>query len=171
MSSQLTILPIGTVAAGDLRALAETFGAADFKVSVGDAVGLPEEAYDRRRGQYVAEALLGHVRRRSRRYTLGVIDADLYADGLNFVFGMADASSGAAIIALPRLRLGADESLYRERMIKEAVHEIGHTLGLAHCADPNCVMHFSNSLADTDRKGAAYCPRCEEKLRSRARRA
>lgn len=53
---------------------------------------------------------------------------------------------------------------FRARLIKEAVHELGHTLGLEHCADPCCVMHFSNRLADTDLKGDAYCTRCAGRL-------
>ena len=52
------------------------------------------------------------------------------------------------------------------KQVKEAVHELGHTRGLGHCADPRCVMAFSNSLADTDRKGKEFCARCTYKLRA-----
>jgi archaemetzincin len=68
-----------------------------------------------------------------------------------------------AIISLHRLRTGGDaghdEVLYA-RALKEAVHEVGHTFGLGHCHDSACVMHFSNTLADTDRKGAHPCAVC-----------
>jgi len=50
------------------------------------------------------------------------------------------------------------------RAVKEAVHELGHTFGLDHCSDPRCVMHFSNMLADTDRKGREFCPSCRARL-------
>jgi Peptidase family M54 len=73
------------------------------------------------------------------------------AHELNFVFGIAQSRGRAAVISLCRLGLGADPPLRRERVLKEAVHELGHTLGLNHCPDAKCVMHFSNSLADTDR--------------------
>lgn len=95
---------------------------------------------------------------------LGVTDRDLYAGDLNFVFGLAQSPGRAAVISLFRLRAGADEAGFRARAVKEAVHELGHTLGLPHCPDPACVMHFSNSLADTDRKGAAHCQACRARL-------
>jgi len=48
---------------------------------------------------------------------LGVIDADCYAPGLNFILGQASIHDRDAFIALPRLRpsfygLQEDESLF-----------------------------------------------------------
>ncbi|MEW6585820.1 MAG: hypothetical protein AB1442_09465 [Nitrospirota bacterium] len=51
------------------------------------------------------------------------------------------------------------------KKLGEAVHEIGHTFGLVHCSDPNCAMHFSNSLRDTDRKSSEFCGICVERIR------
>ena len=107
---------------------------------------------------------------------LGIVDVDLYAPGLNFVFGEADISSGVAIISLHRLRqerygLPKDERLFQDRAIKEAVHELGHTFYLSHCKDVKCVMHFSNSLADTDIKGASFCHKCQQRLKEGGIRA
>jgi archaemetzincin len=137
--------------------------------TVDRAVPLPQDAYDRRRNQYLANALLGLAARAAHALAnlcarvLAVTEADLYAADLNFVFGIAQSRGPAAVISLCRLGLGADPPLRRERALKEAVHELGHTLGLSHCPNAKCVMHFSNSLADTDRKETVLCPVCQRR--------
>ena len=100
---------------------------------------------------------------------LGIVDHDLFVPELNFVFG--EAGSKAAVISLTRLRqtfyrLPEDQNLFDRRTLTEAVHELGHTYGLGHCENPRCVMFFSNSLSDTDRKGPEFCPRCTKNLQS-----
>ena len=98
---------------------------------------------------------------------LGIIDQDLYVPKLNFVFG--EASRRVAIISLTRLRnefysLPKDQTLFRKRVLTEAVHELGHTYGLEHCRNPHCVMFSSKSLIDTDLKGPDFCERCKSKI-------
>ena len=130
-------------------------------------------AYDPKRKQYLSPRLLASLRRFSKEpgdRCLGIVDVDLYSPGLNFVFGEADISSGAAIISLYRLSperydLPHNATLFQDRAIKEAVHELGHTYHLSHCRDVKCVMHFSNSLADTDIKGSSFCPKCQQRLK------
>jgi len=132
----------------------------------------PKHALNKKRGQYSSEIILdflSQIKKEKSKIILAVIDKDLYASWLNFVFGMADPSQKVCIISLTRLRqsywnLPEDRSLFLERTLKEAVHEIGHVLGLEHCPGPKCVMHFSNSLLDTDKKEWQFCPRCKKRL-------
>jgi archaemetzincin len=164
---------VGDPSQQDLDNLASDLAAAGLAYAVGRPVPLPQDAYDRRRNQYLANALLGLAARAAHALAdpgtkvLAVTEADLYADDLNFVFGIAQSRGRAAVISLCRLGLSADPLLRRERALKEAVHELGHTLGLAHCPNAKCVMHFSNSLADTDRKGNSLCTACERKTDAR----
>jgi archaemetzincin len=153
--------PLASMLARDLAAHA-------IAARVDAPVPLPASGYTPARGQYRAESLLALLHGYSR-HVLGITHGDLYAGGLNFVFGIA-SPGGACVVSTARLTAGADEGLFRARLVKEAVHELGHTLGLEHCADPGCVMHFSNSLADTDRKSEVYCRRGAARLGTRSAR-
>jgi archaemetzincin len=42
--------------------------------------------------------------------------------------------------------LPADEGKLRERLTRKAVRELGHTFGLRHCEDWQCVMASSHSV-------------------------
>ena len=157
----VSIVPLDGPPAGELVQLVVDLGRAGLSVTLSEAAALPPSAYDRDRGQFRAERLLALVRGLDGRRILAVTGRDLYAEGLNFVFGIADAPGRAAVISLARLRGGgADEETFRTRAVKEALHELGHTLGLPHCPNPLCLMHFSNSLDDTDRKSSRLCEAC-----------
>jgi len=129
-------------------------------------------AYNAGRAQYNSTAILERIPSARNRGTrvLGIVDVDLFVPRLNFVFGEAHIGKGVCLISLTRLRqefygLKQDKALFLERAAKEAIHELGHTWGLSHCRNPGCVMFFSNSLLDTDRKSALFCPRCRNLLK------
>ena len=110
----------------------------------------------------------------TKTITLGICNFDAYSSSLNFVFGQASLNGGVAVMYLPRLKqefygLGADRSIFIERVLKEATHEVGHAFGLEHCPKRSCVMHFSNSLVDTDRKAKDFCKICAETIVSKVR--
>jgi archaemetzincin len=162
---KVQILPFEGTLEEDLAALVEELASVGIQATLLSKASIVGPSYNPQRRQYDAEVLLDRVRLAPGLCTLGVTNRDLYIDGLNFVFGLADSPGKAAVISLYRLHVGMDEATFRARAAKEAIHELGHTRGLGHCADPHCVMAFSNSLADTDRKGKQFCVRCSPKLR------
>lgn len=88
---------------------------------------------------------------------LVVVDFDIGAPGLNFVFGQADLRNKVAVLSI--VRLGEN----RGRILKEAKHELGHLFFLSHCKPP-CVMAFSNSVFDVDEKSHQFCGLCAAKI-------
>lgn len=131
---------------------------------------IPNEAYNKGRGQFLSTPFLNLVIKIAEKENyfkaIGVTEVDLYVPSLNFVFGVA--KNRASMISTYRLHpefWGAlpNQVLFLERTLKEAVHELGHTLGLSHCNN-YCIMRFSNTIMDTDAKPKEFCPDCSKKL-------
>lgn len=136
-------------------------------------IDVPTHAFNEGRRQYNSSIILEEL---SHLYNkgvfegyervIGLVDVDAYVLGLNFVFGEALLNGPVAIVYLARLKPEfyggpSNYELFIERICKEIVHELGHTIGLRHCANPRCVMHFSNSIIDTDYKSMLFCARCQ----------
>ncbi|KPK99848.1 MAG: hypothetical protein AMJ91_06065 [candidate division Zixibacteria bacterium SM23_73_3] len=134
-------------------------------------------AYHPRREQYHSSAILEKLKTMKSKECerlLAIVGVDLYVPELNFVFGEADFQTKVAVVSITRLGqefygLPENKLLFLERVKKEVVHELGHTYGLPHCPDPGCVMHFSNSLRDTDLKSYFFCVNCKKKLKLKDR--
>ncbi|HIP42695.1 MAG TPA: Zn-dependent protease [Aquifex aeolicus] len=123
-------------------------------------------AYNPRRNQYHAGTILNHLSGivyPNMVRLIALVGFDLYEEGLNFVFGEAQYGGKYAVVSTFRLQ-HINEEVFFERAFKESNHELGHTFGLKHCNDPYCVMSFSNTISDVDRKSRDFCPKCRRKL-------
>ena len=168
---QIALIPVGEVDQALLSMLDEDLPEIfSMEVEVYSALPLGPEHYAKERGQYLADGLLDEFASMvpvAGTLLLGITEADLFSSGMNFVFGIANR--GRALISSFRLRpefLGQEPNpkVFRRRILIEAVHELGHALGLPHCEYPGCVMYFSNWIGDTDRKGPGFCFRCARTL-------
>ncbi len=152
------------------EALRKTFGA---PVSLGESPIDVAEAYDSAYRQYDGAKLLTRLLERAPRDAyriLGVTTVDLFAPAFEYLFGEAQLDGVGAVLSTHRLRselygLPPDPDLLAERIIKEAVHELGLTFGLVHCFNPVCVMNPSTFIEQIDAKSRDFCRQCDATMR------
>jgi archaemetzincin len=128
----------------------------------------PSFALHAERQQYHSSEILGAMQRHIGSNTwrlLGVTESDLYIPILTFVFGEAQLGGSGAVVSYHRLRqefygLPPDVDLLANRLLIEAVHELGHTLRLTHCRDYQCAMAPSHAVEWIDIKDSGFCEEC-----------
>ena len=178
----ITLVPLGQAdrrLVADLGArLMMSFGS---RVTIHDGEVNLDPFHDHSRLQYNSTMLLRHLSaqwadkpvddadRSSQRKILAVSSEDLFIPILTFVFGEAMLGGEAAVVSYHRLQnerygLQADHDLLVDRLVKEAVHEIGHTFGLVHCLAPECVMRSSTDVEQIDMKSSGFCTNCSGEL-------
>lgn len=158
------VLPMGAVPRDLLVWLSDHLAKYGIVCDVFHEAPSPDGAFVEAKRKWDADAILRGLAASPRDSTvLAITSKDLFSGAYNFVFGLADGTERLAVVSLFRLTGEGDQRL-RERLLKEAVHELGHTLGRSHCPNSDCVMHFSNSLADTDAKTGRFCDGCARSL-------
>jgi archaemetzincin len=127
---------------------------------------------DLHRRQYSSSAIIERLEQdlpATAAKVLAVTGLDLYIPVLTFVFGEARLNGRCAVVSSYRLDnkfygLPHNPMLLQERLLKEAIHELGHTFGLYHCHDPECVMKSSTYVEEIDFKSSRFCDKCSDKL-------
>jgi archaemetzincin len=167
---KLKIIPLGKIPEEILTEITEELRTVfDVATETFPPVGIPKECYNPIRHQYVSPLVLNFLKEKYGGRVFGVTNEDLYTENLSFIFGQARLLGDVAIISIHRLnpifyKKEPDNQLLKERSVKEAVHEVGHMLlGLPHCSDSNCVMSFSNTIFDVDKKSKEFCEKCRQK--------
>jgi archaemetzincin len=134
----------------------------------------PAPAYHAERQQYHSSELLQRMQALVRPLDwrlLAVADVDLYIPILKYVFGEAQMDGPCGVVSAYRLRqefygLDRDDALLSQRLLKESVHELGHTLDLRHCQDYRCVMASSHSVEWIDLRENTLCEHCRSQMES-----
>jgi archaemetzincin len=132
-----------------------------------------KDAFDPTRVQYNSSLILRQLITKppsDAEKILGVLEVDLFIPILTFVFGEAQLKGIGAVVSTHRLHnrfygLPENREVTTDRLLKEAVHELGHTFGMIHCTQPRCVMNASTYVEDIDQKPADFCPLCQKTIK------
>jgi archaemetzincin len=166
---KLQLLPIGVVDARLLewlgQALREKFRVPSEILSPSLD---PSFALHAERQQYHSSEILSKMQSYITSNTwrlVGITAFDLYIPILTFVFGEAQLGGSGAVVSYHRLQqefygLPPDSDLLANRLLIEAVHELGHTLRLTHCHDYQCAMAPSHAVEWIDIKDSGFCEDC-----------
>lgn len=164
----IAVAPIGELKAGWLDPL---------KLHIQKIYGYPARivpllndvafALDPEREQYHSTRILEALAEKAPEgavKVLGITRVDLFIPILTYVFGEAQLGGVSCVVSSFRLNvaeaLGNAEMSFQERMIKEAIHELGHCFKLRHCQEESCIMHYCRSTEDVDRKSGSLCRYC-----------
>lgn len=172
-SQLLSVVAVGAVGPDVLeRAVSVSREVLGFGSHHGAACIDPSPFFDTRRRQYRADQILGALKTLARdphEVVLGLTDCDLFLPVLTFVFGCAELAGQSALVSSHRLDPrfdgeSPDPGLILERAEKEILHELGHVLGLTHCADRRCVMAGAHDVGMVDLEDPSFCRSCRQTM-------
>jgi archaemetzincin len=128
-------------------------------------------AYDSKRDQYHSTLILEKLSETvpdTFLKVLAIVQVDLFIPILTYVYGEALLGGKSCIVSTCRLKTGryffGDPQVFQDRIVKEAVHELGHTFDLRHCRERTCIMHYCRTLEDVDAKSGHLCRYCSVML-------
>lgn len=165
---QIIISPIGEVEStlSDLIS-SEVIRIFGLKTGIVPLMDRVDFAFDPKRRQYYSTIILDKLAAAAPSQAvkvLAITTEDLFIPILTHVYGEAQLGGKTCIISTCRLDEENPKTRprnpFRHRVVKEAIHELGHTFKLRHCPEHSCVMHYCRSIEDVDRKTDQLCRHC-----------
>ncbi len=128
--------------------------------------------YDPVRDQYNSTGLLLQLINETPQETVKILwitELDLFIPIFTFLFGEAQLNGIGALVSTHRLHnqfygIPENKESLRVRLLKESIHELGHTFGLIHCFTLGCVMKSSTYVEEIDQKPTYFCKLCEQEV-------
>ncbi len=169
MQAGIELIPLGNVDSVAISVVAANLQALlGLNTNIQAARSDPEYAYIPTRQQFDALKIIKELSHEVQEayFRMGVTGLDICTPILTFVFGESQLGGSTALVSLNRLH-GNGTDLAYERVAKISVHEAGHILGLEHCWEVRCLMHFSRDVEQLDSLPLSFCETCQYESRRR----
>jgi archaemetzincin len=179
----ICIQPIGKVDKIMLDSVKKTLAKAyPFKIEIGKEIDLPKY-YKSPRGpqRYRADSIIRCLQRldikahrivgitgyeicTTKHDSTGAIKKPEYRYKDWGIFGLGFCPGRSCVVSYYYLKQRS-KSLMMSRLRKITIHEVGHTLGLPHCPDKNCVMTDAcEKITTIDNTKGVLCERCRKNI-------
>ena len=146
------------------EALASTYGV---ELRTGPKRDLPKDTFYAPRKRYRAEKLLDHLDAwlpSDCDRIVGITHKDISTTKGKYedwgILGMGRVPGKSCVVSSFRVRKKLAEVPADERLARVAIHELGHTLGLPHCPNRNCLMEDAQGSVVTIDRETHLCERC-----------
>jgi len=163
----IIVSPVGDIPPWITQLLAEKLAVAfGFKTRVEPLLMDLAFSHDPDRNQYHSTPILTQLEQLCPKDGLKVVaitQEDLFIPILTHVYGEAQLGGRTCILSIARLITGPDlggVDAGAGRIVKEAIHELGHCFDLRHCQDRYCIMYYCRQLSDVDKKSKEFCRYC-----------
>ncbi len=141
------------------------------RVQVNEVSALPAAAFYKPRNRYKADSIIHWLAQRkpaSAITMVGFTTQDISTTkGNNSDFGIMGLGyqpGTACVVSTFRLKKDSPtNALLKLRLLKTIAHEIGHNLGLPHCANMHCLMADAKGKLNQDNE-QGFCTECLKKL-------
>nr|WP_321227825.1 matrixin family metalloprotease [uncultured Psychroserpens sp.] len=178
------IQPYGDIDSKVLDAMTEILKTSyQTQVYVLDKKELPQEAFiNIKSPRYRADSLLIDLKKQcpdSIDYIIGITSKDISTTKRNAngdiktpeskysdwgIFGLGYKPGKSCVVSTFRIK-NVEASLFKSRLQKISVHEIGHNMGLDHCKTEKCVMQDAvESINTVDLANFELCTNCHHKI-------
>ncbi|OWY19497.1 hypothetical protein C7N43_26545 [Sphingobacteriales bacterium UPWRP_1] len=169
---QIALVPMGFTDAAMLHLLQTEIS--DFynaSVTITAKVEMPAAAWYAPRSRYRADTIIA-ILARSKQYAaydkvIAITGKDISTTKGQYpdwgILGLGFCPGKSCVVSTRRLKKSATGAQHlQERTVKVALHELGHTFGIPHCANSSkCLMRDAEgTVKSVDAEEKYLCPRC-----------
>lgn len=133
-------------------------------VFIKKTINISKNFYVKDRNRYRADSIIKSLKSSQKNViTLGLTDKDISASVRGVqdwgIRGYGYKPGSACVVSTYRMKM--KNGTKREELLKVTLHELGHTMGLAHCPNKTCIMRDGkggkNPLSIVD----DFCDKCK----------